>query len=244
MNFDGKRIVLIGGSAGIGLATAKRAAKLGASLVIASRSQERLRNAQIEIEGSVECHQLDATEEKAVADLFSKVGSFDHLSVLVPGATDKEHSQQFDRFLDMDSDAFARVITNRFWTQCYAARHGAPNLNPGGSIVFVSNTQPRKAIENYSPSAAACGAIETLARILAIELSPIRVNVIAPGFIETPGTESIPATRRAAWDRITSAQAVKRLGRAEEIAEGLLFLMANEYTTGTVLDIDGGYSLT
>ena len=244
MNFTGKRIVLIGGSAGIGLATAKQAAGLGASLVIASRSEERLENAEAEIDGPVECHQLDATHENAVADLFSKVGPFDHLSVLVPGATDKEHSQKFDRFLDMDSEAFAKVITNRFWTQCYAARHGAPNINAGGSIVFMSNTQPRKVIENYSPSAAACGAIETLARILAIELSPIRVNVIAPGFIETPGTGKIPPERRAAWDRITSTQAVKRLGRAEEIADGLLFLMANEYTTGAVLDIDGGYRLT
>ena len=244
MNFTGKRIVLIGGSAGIGLATAKQAASLGASLVIAGRTEERLQHAEAQIEGPVECHQLDATDESAVAGLFSKVGAFDHLSVLVPGATDKQHSKMFDRFLDMDSDAFAQVITNRFWTQCYAARHGAPHINSGGSIVFVSNTQPRKAIENYSPSAAACGAIETLARILAIELSPIRVNVIAPGFIETPGTDAIPPERRAAWDRITSAQAVKRLGRAEEIADGLLFLMANEYTTGTVLDIDGGYSLT
>ena len=244
MNLTGKRIVLIGGSAGIGLATAQRAAELGASLVIAGRTQQRLQNAQASIAGPVECHQLDATNENALEAFFSEIGAFDHLSVLVPGATDKQHSQRFDRFLDMDSEAFARVITNRFWTQVYAARHGAPHINSGGSIVFVSNTQPHKAIENYSASAAACGAIETLARILAMELSPLRVNVIAPGFIETPGTEAIPAERRKAWDRITSAQAVKRLGRAEEIAEGLLFLMTNEYTTGAVLSIDGGYSLT
>ena len=244
MDFTGKRIVLIGGSAGIGLATAKRASQLGASLVIASRSGQRLQSAEAQIDGPVECHRLEATDESAVAQFFSKIGAFDHLSVLVPGATDKQHTAMFDQFLKMDSNAFQQVITNRFWTQCYAARHGAPNLNAGGSIVFVSNTQPRKAIENYSASAAACGAIETLARVLAMELAPLRVNVIAPGFIETPGTSEIPAKRRAAWERITSKQPVRRLGQAEEIAEGMLFLMDNEYTTSVVLDIDGGYRLT
>ena len=215
MDLTGKRIVLIGGSAGIGLATACQAAKLGASLVIAGRTQQRLQNARTQIDVPVECHVLEATNENAVAAFFTTVGAFDHLSVLVPGATDKQHSQMFDRFLDMDAKAFEQVVTNRFWTQCYAARHGAPHIKPGGSIVFVSNTQPRKAIKNYSPSAAAAGAIESLARILAIELSPLRVNVIAPGFIETPGTEAIPPERRAAWNHITDSQAVKRLGRAE-----------------------------
>ena len=244
MDFREKRIVLIGGSAGIGLATAKRASQLGASVVIASRSRRRLQSAKAQIEGPVQCHRLEATDERAVAQFFTEIGAFDHLSVLVPGATDKQHTATFDQFLKMDSSAFQQVITNRFWTQCYAARHGAPFLNPGGSIVFVSNTQPRKAIENYSASAAACGAIETLARVLAMELSPLRVNVIAPGFIETPGTGEIPAERREAWDRNTRRQPVRRLGQAEEIAEGLLFLMNNEYATGVVLDIDGGYRLT
>jgi NAD(P)-dependent dehydrogenase (short-subunit alcohol dehydrogenase family) len=244
MSLTGKRIVLIGGSAGIGLATAKQAARLGASLVIAGRTEQRLRDAAAAVEGPVETHQLDATDESAVADFFAKVGRFDHLSMLVPAAPDKALSTKFVRFLDMASEDFAAVFMNRFWTQCYAARHGAPNMNSDGSIVFVSSTQPRKVIPNYSASGAASGAIEILARILSTELSPIRVNVIAPGFIETPGTEDIPAERRAAWDRITSAQAVKRLGRAEEIADGMIFLMTNTYTTGTVLDIDGGYSLT
>jgi NAD(P)-dependent dehydrogenase (short-subunit alcohol dehydrogenase family) len=244
MKLTGKRIVLIGGSAGIGLATAKRAAKQGASVVIAGRTEQRLQSAKQQIDGTVETHQLDATDEAAVADFFAKIGPFDHLSMLVPAASDKALSTKFVRFLDMTSEDFAAVFTNRFWSQCYAARHGAPHMNPDGSIIFVSSTQPRKAISNYSASGAASGAIEILARILSIELSPIRVNVMAPGFIETPSTDDIPADRRAAWDQITSAQAVKRLGRAEEIADGMLFLMTSEYTTGTVLDIDGGYRLT
>ena len=146
MDLTGKRIVLIGGSAGIGLATAKQAAKLGASLVIAGRTEERLSEAVAAIDGPVQTHQLDGTDEKAVADFFAEVGQFDHLSILVPAAPDKTVSKKFVRFLDMASEDFASVFVNRFWSQCYAARHGAPHLNPHGSLVFVSSIQPRKAI--------------------------------------------------------------------------------------------------
>ena len=136
------------------------------------------------------------------------------------------------------------LFRNRFWTQCWAARYGAPHMSKDGSIVLMSSSQPRKTIPRYSASCAAAGAIEALARILAIELAPIRVNVIAPGFVLTPGTGHIPPERRAAWDRIAQSQPVKRLGDPGEIADGMLFLMENGFATGTVLDIDGGYRFT
>jgi NAD(P)-dependent dehydrogenase (short-subunit alcohol dehydrogenase family) len=144
----------------------------------------------------------------------------------------------------MDPILFESVFRNRFWSQCWGARYGAPHMSQDGSIVFMSSSQPRKTIPRYSASCAAAGAIEALARVLAIELAPIRVNVIAPGFISTPGTDHIPADRRAAWDKIAASQPVKRLGNAEEIAAGMLFLMENAYATGAVLDIDGGYRFT
>ena len=144
----------------------------------------------------------------------------------------------------MEPATFDTVFRNRFWSQCWAARYGAPHMSKEGSIVFMSSSQPRKTIPRYSASCAAAGAIESLARILAIELAPIRVNVIAPGFIQTPGTDHIPPERRAMWDKIAQAQPVKRLGEAQEIAEGMLFLMENGFATGTTLDIDGGYRFT
>ncbi|MFO0995227.1 MAG: SDR family oxidoreductase [Alphaproteobacteria bacterium] len=240
----GRRIVLVGGSAGIGLATARAAAKAGARLVIAGRTQARLESAKAELGGTVETHRVDATEEDAVAAFFARVGAFDHVASFVPSASDKAMSARFGRFVDIDRDTFAAIFRNRFWAQCYIARHGAPLVAKDGSIVFMSSTQPRKSIPRYAASASAAGAVESLARVLALELAPVRVNVIAPGFIMTPGTEEIPEERKRAWAEMVSRQAVQRLGTAEEIAAAILFMMANPYMTGAVMTVDGGYSLT
>lgn len=244
ISLAGKRIVIIGGSSGIGLATACEAARRGAQLVIGGRSPERLAAAAQQIGGGVETIALDATREEEVAGFFARVQRLDHLAVLVPSAPDRTVSAGFAPFLEMDAGAFESVFRNRFWTQCWGVRHGAPRMSRDGSIVLMSNTQPRKTIPNYAASCAAAGAIEALARTLAVELSPIRVNVVAPGFVETPGTGHIPPERRALWDRIAASQPVKRLGRAEEIADAMLFLMENRFCSATVLDVDGGYRLT
>lgn len=244
MSLKDKRIVIIGGSAGIGLRTAKGAAARGAKVVIAGRTLERLKAAADEIGGNVETYQVDATTEAGIKAFFSRVGAFDHLTVLVPSAPDKSLSAKLGLFLDMEPGVFEAVFRNRFWSQCWAARYGAPHMSKEGSIVLMSSSQPRKTIPRYSASCAAAGAIEALARILAIELAPIRVNVIAPGFIQTPGTDHIPPERRAAWEKIAQAQPVKRLGDPDEIADGMLFLMENGFATGTTLDIDGGYRFT
>jgi len=244
MTLVNRRIVLIGGSSGIGLMTAKQAVARGAKVVIGGRTPERLTEAAAQIGGGVETHQVDATDETAMAAFFAKIGSFDHLAVLVPSAPDKSVSAKLAPFLEMEPVLFESVFRNRFWSQCWGARYGAPHMSRDGSIVLMSSSQPRKTIQRYSASCAAAGAVEALARVLAIELAPIRVNVIAPGFIATPGTDHIPADRRAAWEKIAASQPVKRLGTAEEIAAGMLFLMENDYATGAVLDIDGGYRFT
>jgi NAD(P)-dependent dehydrogenase (short-subunit alcohol dehydrogenase family) len=244
MSLIDRRIVIIGGSSGIGLMTAMEAVARGAKVVVGGRTADRLAGAAAKIGGNVETYQVYATDEAAMKSFFAKVGRFDHLAVLVPSAPDKSVSAKFAPFLDMDPLLFESVFRNRFWSQCWGARYGAPHMSHDGSIVFMSSSQPRKTIPRYSASCAAAGAIEALARVLAIELAPIRVNVIAPGFIATPGTDHIPAERRAAWDKIAASQPVKRLGNAEEIAAGMLFLMENGYATGAVLDIDGGYRFT
>lgn len=239
-----RRIVLVGGSAGIGLETARAAAREGARLVIAGRTEERLEAAKAALGSGIETHRLDATDESAVAAFFKRVGAFDHVASFIPSASDKSMSARFGRFLEIDGATFEAIFRNRFWTQCYIARHGGPLIARDGSIVFMSSTQPRKSIPRYGASASAAGAIESLARTLALELAPVRVNVIAPGFIHTPGTEDIPEERKRAWAEMVGNQAVKRLGTAEEIASAILFMMANSYMTGAVMTVDGGYTLT
>jgi NAD(P)-dependent dehydrogenase (short-subunit alcohol dehydrogenase family) len=244
ITLHGQRIVLIGASSGIGLATATLAAQRGAVIVMAARGEERLRAAASKVEGETEVHCLDATVEAQVKSFFAGLGAFDHLCTLVPSASSRTQSATYSSFLDTDADLFAGVFRNRFWAQCFAARHGARHLRPGGSIVFVSNTMPRKVIPSYSAACAAAGALEALARILALELAPVRVNVIAPGFVGTPGTKLIPEQRKETWDRLVTGQPVNRYGDAAEIGEAILSLMSNRYATGAILTIDGGYSLT
>ncbi len=162
MSLIDRRIVIIGGSSGIGLMTAKEAVARGARVVIGGRTAERLADAA-KIGGNVETHQVDATDEAAMANFFANIGRFDHLAVLVPSAPDKTVSAKFAPFLDMNPLLFETVFRNRFWSQCWGARYGAPRMNRDGSIVFMSSSQPRKTIPRYSASCAAAGAIEALA---------------------------------------------------------------------------------
>lgn len=244
MSLAGRRVVLIGASAGIGLEAARMAAAEGAHVVVASRSLERVEAATRDIKGVVGRHSVDATDEKALSSFFGSLEPFDHLATFVPAAPDPSLSARFGRFLDMDMGTIETIMRNRFWAHCYAARHGAPRIRPGGSIVFISSTNPRKSIPGYAASAAAAGALESLARVLAIELSPVRVNTVAPGFIASHGTDNIPEARKKQWASLIAAQGVKRLGNSEEIARSVLFLMQNEYASGALLTIDGGYTLT
>ncbi|MGH6953926.1 MAG: SDR family oxidoreductase, partial [Alphaproteobacteria bacterium] len=215
-----------------------------ARLVVASRTKERLAAARAELGDKIETHALDATREDEVRRLFERIGRFDHLAVLTPAAGSPRLSQRLGPLLDMDTATFRAVLESKFWAPVHCAKHAAPHMARDGSITFVSGMSSRKAIPGYASSAAANGALEALMRLLALELAPIRVNVIAPGFIATPIIDELPPERREAWNRMLGAQPVPRMGTAEEVAEAILYAMGNGFTTGTVLEIDGGYKLT
>ncbi len=244
MALAGQRIVLVGGSSGIGLATAKAAVALHARVLIAGRSAERLAQACEATGAAVETGCLDATREEEVAAFFDQHGGFDHLAVLVPSAPSKEISEKLGPFLKTATATVESVFRNKFWSQYFCARYGAPHVAVGGSITFVSATTPRKAIPGYSATAAANGAVEALANTLALELAPVRVNVVAPGFVATELIKTLPPDRRTEWNRLAKRQPVKRMARPEEIADAILFLMGNAFVTGEILQIDGGYKYT
>ena len=244
MSLAEHRIVLIGGSSGIGLATAKAAVARGASVVVAGRSAERLESARHEIGARVEIHSLDATQEASVEAFFTSVGAHDHVAVLVPTVPDAEARKSVRGFADTPQQTMEIVIRHKFWRPVYCARHARRHLRPGGSIVFITGQAHRKSLPNYPLVAAADAAVEALARELAREFAPLRVNVVAPGLIETPLIRALPTGHRDALEALVGPQPVPRMGTVEEIADAILWIMGNGFTTGTVLEVDGGYKLT
>jgi len=237
MKLEGKRIVIIGGSSGIGLATARVAASEKAEVIIASRSEEKLSRARELIQGKVKALTVNVMDEGSVKAFFTKVGPFDHLTT--PGS-----EAAMGMFLDLDTQAARKAFDSKFWGQYHAAKHGAPRIRPGGSITFFSGIWSRRPVPGASAIAAINSAVEGLARALAQEMAPIRVNVVSPGIVDTPIYAGMPeVAREAMFKEAAAAIPVKRIARPQEIAEGVLYLMTSEYTTGTTLYVDGGRTL-
>jgi NAD(P)-dependent dehydrogenase (short-subunit alcohol dehydrogenase family) len=237
MLFARQRLIIIGGSSGMGLATAKAATAAGARVVIASRSQEKLEQARREIGGDTEVMPLDIRDEAAIQAFFHRVGEFDHL--VTPGS-----EASGGAFLTRDTAAVRADFDSKFWGQYLAAKYGAPLIRPGGSIVFFSGIYSQRPSPGVAWIAAINSALEGLARALAVELAPIRVNAVSPGLVDTPIFDYMPKEAKdEMFQRFAAAAPVKRVGRPEEVAQAVLYLMANPFTTGTTLFIDGGYTL-
>ena len=234
----GKRVLIIGGSSGIGLAAAKLALAAGAAVAIAARSPDRLAAANSALGGAAQAHVTDVSDTQSVQDLMAAVGSLDHLVVTGP-------TPGFGHFLEVDLDAARTAFEAKFWGQYLAARFAAPNLAKDGSITFTTGCYSQRPIVGVSTPAAAQAALEGLARALALDLSPIRVNAVSPGVTDTPLIRGlIPDDQRASFYRTTAASLpVKRIATAEDIAEAILFVMTNRYTSGSTLFVDGGFTL-
>ena len=238
----GARMVLVGATSGIGLETARAALDAGASVVVAGRNAERVERAERALGKGAEAYRLDAMEAESVRAFFEHVGVHDHLSVFVPTTPNARVRAQLGRFPDTPAEAFGAVFASKFGATLNCLYHGGRHVR--GSIVLVTGQAHRKALPGYSAGAAANGALESIARTLALELSPVRINAVAPGIVETPIVKAMPPEMYRGFAAKTAAQAVPRMGQAEEIAQAILWLMANAYVTGAVLEVDGGYKLT
>lgn len=236
LSLKDQKVVVIGGSSGMGLATARAAVNAGANVVIASRSAQKLDAAKADIGKNVEAQPLDLTQEDSIREFFQKIGSIAHL--VIPGSSVKTGSLRELSLADAMSS-----MNSKFWGPYLAAKHA--QLNPNGSIIFFSGILSRKPSPGMAVVAAINAAIEALGRTLALELAPVRVNVISPGLVMTSAYEGMPdAQREAMFQRTAQQLPVKRVGMPEDIADIALQLMTNRYITGTVIDIDGGGLLT
>ncbi|MDE0300235.1 MAG: SDR family oxidoreductase [Candidatus Poribacteria bacterium] len=237
MNLAGKKIIVIGGSSGIGLATAQAAAAEEAAVVIASRSQERLERARNRIHGDVQITTVDVRESASIQHLFDVVGDFDHLTT--PG-----NEGALGRFLELDVEVARRGFDSKFWGQYQAVKYGAPKIREGGSIVLMAGAYSQHPEPGAVPQASINSAVEGLGRALAVELSPIRVNVVSPGLVDTPRFASLPGKQRIEmFQSAAKTLPAKRIAKAEDVAQTILYLMRNPHATGNVLYIDGGLTL-
>ena len=234
-HLSNKKIILLGASSGLGLATAKAAAAEGAKVVIVSGNQQRIDQALKELPAGSEGYSVDLGKEENIRDFFDTIGSFDHLvytaaenlTLNLIGETEIDKARQF--------------FNLRFWGAYAAVKYGAPHINPGGSVCLTSGNASIRPGKGWTMAASICGAMEGLVRALAVELSPIRVNSVVPGVVKSNLWNSMPAAdREQLFKAIGEANLVHRVGEVEDIALAFVYLMKQQYGTGQNLVIDGG----
>jgi NAD(P)-dependent dehydrogenase (short-subunit alcohol dehydrogenase family) len=238
MTLSGKRVLVLGGTSGIGLAVAEAASAAGSDVVVVSSHQGRVDAALTLLGDSSEGYVADLSDETAVAALFGQIGPFDHL---VFTAGDSVWQRPIGDTELEDAKGFFAL---RFWGAFAAAKHGSKLIRPGGSIVLTSSTVPRRPSVGFAVGASISSAVEALARALAVELAPVRVNVVAPGIVRTPLWNRLPEEQREAlFATRGAALPAGKVGDPADIAEAYLFLMRGGFTTGQTVVVDGGMLL-
>jgi NAD(P)-dependent dehydrogenase (short-subunit alcohol dehydrogenase family) len=230
MLLAGKSVVVVGGSSGIGLATAELARNEGAEVVVASRNKERLTAAADKI--GARPIVVDVTDDDSVESLFKACGTVDH--VVVTAA--QLRSGPFKSVSVADVRA---TMESKFWGAWRVAR--AADIRAGGSLTLVSGFLSVRPRPNSAIIGAANGALESLARSLALELAPVRVNAVSPGIIDTPIRAAMPeASRQELLAKTAASLPVGRVGVGEDIARQILAFMTIGFATGSIVYIDGG----
>jgi len=237
MSLKGKRVVVLGGTSGIGLSTAKAFLDQSAQVIIASRSNSKLSEAKQVLGDNVEAYEIDFRSEEKAADFFSKVGKFDHL-VVTAGEGAMGH------FSELPVASAKEAFDSKFWGQYITVRAALPYLNNESSVTLTSGVYGVRPPQGATTLAAINSAIEGLVRGLSIDLAPIRVNVVSPGIVDTPIYAGMPDDQRQElFNGIAQQLPVGRIAQPQDIAESYVYLAKNGFTTGTVVLIDGGAHL-
>ncbi|MEM8735611.1 MAG: SDR family oxidoreductase [Planctomycetota bacterium] len=235
MDFQDKRVLVLGGTSGIGLSVVQQLVSEGAKVQAASRNPARANDL---VDASVPLHAVDVRDEAAMENLFAEVGE---LNYLVCTATGGERS--VGPFLEMDIKGYKNSF-DKLWGYANAVRYGTQNLTETGAIVLVSGAPARRAKPGQVSLASVGGAVEAFARTIAPEIAPRRINVVSPGLICTPMFGETAEAQQETLATPTAKHLIPRPGKAEEVADAILFLLKNSFVTGTTVDVDGGWLLS
>lgn len=232
----GQTVVLIGGSAGIGLETGRRARAEGAKLILTGRNAERLKRAAGEL-GALSSEAFDATDFERLAKFFDELPTpIDHVLVTGPGP-------YYAPLAEFDIDKARRDIEAHLLLPMQVARHAAAKVRPGGTVLFMGGTGGRRASVGALIAALTAG-MPALTRALGLELAPIRVNLIAAGFVDTPLSAALLGDQLdARREQLRSTLPIRRVVGPTDIAALAVHLMTNTAVTGATYDIDGGQQL-
>ena len=234
MKIPGKKALVFGGTSGIGLATAKQLAALGAKVVSISRHPQK---AGDKLKG-ISLQKCDVRDREALAKLFQGHAPFDILVSTAPGGT-----RSLGPFLEMDMDGY-QTSFDKLWGYANVVRFGAQYMSKEGAIVLVSGAPARRPKAGQVSLASVGAAVETMVRTVASELAPRRINVVSPGIIDTPMVSIEGKERETLFKERTSDHIIPRAGTAEEVSQGILFAIQNDFVTGTTIDVDGGWLLS
>jgi NAD(P)-dependent dehydrogenase (short-subunit alcohol dehydrogenase family) len=233
----GQTVVLLGGSAGIGLETARLARTEGAEVILVGRNPERLEQAAHQV-GAKSTAGFDATDLEALERFFEdQPKPVDHVLVTAGGP-------HYEPLAEMDFAAARRTVEEHLWLPLQLARIAVEKVRPGGSLVFMSGTGGRRAAVGLTVGGPLTAGSPALVANLALEIAPIRVNLIAAGFVDTPLSASILGDQLEA--RRTELRETLPIGRVvgpEDVAALAIHLMTNTALTGATFDIDGGQQL-
>ncbi len=234
MDLEGKKAVVLGGSSGIGLAVVQQLESAGVEVWAGGRDAGRLEAAKASVGSAVSFRQIDVLDRPALSELFEELGPID---ILVNAATGGERA--VGPFLKMDLDGFQGSF-RKLWGYTNSVRLAAEHLSERASIVLVSGYPARKCGPGASAISTVGNAVEGFVRAVAPELAPRRINVVSPGVIDTPMFSVSGEQRVQLLEGSTRNNPIPRAGTAAEVADAILFLLRNDFVTGTTVDVDGG----
>ncbi len=234
MDIKGRKAVVFGGTSGIGLAATQRLAEGGANVVAISRDPSKAGD----VPAGVTLKACDVRDEAAISALLAEEAPYD---ILISAATGG--ARAFGPFVEMDMAGF-RGSFDKLWGYANVVRYGAEHLSEDGTIVLVSGAPARKPKPGQVALSCVGAAVEALTRCVAREIAPRRLNVVSPGLIDTPMSALQGEERTQFYAKGSAGNVIPRAGTADEVAQGILFMVENEFVTGTTIDVDGGWIIS